>query len=352
MPIFTGEKINSIAFHVLCAAGTPDEYSRIIADHISDTSLTGHDSHGFIRVIQYVKQIREGIIVPDAKPEIVSESPTTAQVEGHRGFGHVVATFTTEIAIRKAKELGVGAVTMRNLSHLGRLGAYAEMAAAEGLAVWFYCGSGGTAPLQAPFGGRERRLCTNPMAMAFPAEGDGPILADFATSVAAEGKIRVYRARGEKLPNDWILDKEGRASNDPNDFYDGGCVLPIGGTVGHKGFALAFMTDILSGILSRGGFAGNPTTQFSNATLILALDIERFVPLADAAAEAAKAAEFVVNTPLAEGSDGIMYPGQKETKNRKERGKTGVDIEQETWQQILDLIHEFKLEEKLSPLPE
>ncbi|MBN1687142.1 MAG: Ldh family oxidoreductase, partial [Spirochaetales bacterium] len=222
----------------------------------------------------------------------------------------------------------------------------------QGLAAWLYCGSGGYAPLQAPFGGRERRLCTNPIAMAFPAEGDGPILGDFATSVAAEGKIRVYRARGESLPDGWILDKHGRPSNDPNDFYDGGSVLPIGGPVAHKGYTLAFMTDILGGILSRGGFAGKPATKFSNTTLILALDVERFVPLADAAAEATQAANYMLDTPLAEGSHGIMYPGQKEIKNRKERSAKGIEIEAETWSQVMSLVKEFNLEETLAPLPE
>ncbi len=352
MPTLTGEQIEKIAFHVISAAGAPEEHSRIIAAHIADASLAGHDSHGFIRVIQYVRQIKEGIVDPHAVPEIVSESGSTAQVDGHRGFGHVVAKFTTELAIKKAKEAGVSAVTMRNLSHLGRLGAYAEMAAKEGLAAWLYCGSGGYAPLQAPYGGRERRLCTNPMAMAFPAEGDGPILSDFATSVAAEGKIRVYRARGEKLPDGWILDKNGRPSNDPNDFYNGGSVLPIGGPVAHKGYSLAFFTDILGGILSRGGFAGNPAPHFSNTTLIIALDVERFAPLAEAKADATKAANYMLDTPLAEGSKGILFPGQKEIENRKVRGEKGIEIEDDTWDQVMALIKEFKLEETLGPLPQ
>ena len=351
MPNLTGQEIEKIAFHVLCAAGTPEGHSRTVAEHIADASLAGHDSHGFIRIIQYVRQIREGVIIPDAAPEIVAESPSTAQIDGHRGFGHVVAKFATEVAVRKAKEAGVSAVAMRNLSHLGRLGAYAEMAAKEGLAAWLYCGSGGFAPLQAPFGGRERRLCTNPIAMAFPAEGDGPILSDFATSVAAEGKIRVYRARGESLPDGWILDKDGRPSNDPNDFYNGGSVLPIGGPAAHKGYALAFMTDIFGGILSRGGFAGSPAPHFSNTTLIVALEIERFVPLTVAAAEATKAADYMLDTPLAEGSHGIMYPGQKEIENRKERAKKGIEIETETWGQVMELVKEFGLEETLKPLP-
>ncbi len=117
------------------------------------------------------------------------------------------------------------------------------MAARAGCAAIIYCSTGGQAISQAPFGGTRRRLGTNPITMAFPSEEEGPILSDFATCAAAEGKIRVYRARGQKLPDGWLLDKEGRPSNDPNDYYAGGAILPVGGSVGHKGYCLAFMTD-------------------------------------------------------------------------------------------------------------
>ena len=155
MPVLSGDDIERIAYHIFCAAGGPEEYSRTVASHLAGNNLAGHDSHGFIRVIQYVRQIREGGIVPDAVPEIVSETPSTAQVDGHHGFGQVAAKFTAEVAINKAKEVGVSAVTVRRLGHLGRLGAYAEMATEQGLVAWLYCGSGGHAPSQAPFGGRD-----------------------------------------------------------------------------------------------------------------------------------------------------------------------------------------------------
>jgi uncharacterized oxidoreductase len=187
--------------------------------------------------------------------------------------------------------------------------------------------------------------------MAFPSEEEGPILSDFATSVAAEGKIRVFRARGHKLPDGWILDKEGRPSNDPNDFYAGGAILPVGGSVGHKGFCLAFMTDLFGGILSGDGFPASPGKQFSNGSLIVAIDIERFAPLTVVRSKVTKMVDYVRDTPPAEGYESVMYPGEKEAKNRRERGQNGVEIEDETWNQVMALVKEYGVANELDELP-
>ena len=351
MPNVKAEKLEQITHHLFCAAGTPEENARIVARHLVESNLTGHDSHGFIRVIQYLRQIKEGWILPAAKPEIVSESPGTAQVDGHYGFGPVVATFSAEVAIDKAKKQGVSSVAVRNLSHLGRLGAYGEMAARAGCAAILYCSTGGQSLYQAPFGGTERKLGTNPFAMVVPSEKEGRILSDFATSVAAEGKIRVYRARSQKLPEGWILDKAGRPSNSPDDFYAGGAVLPVGGSVGYKGFCLAFMTELFSGILARNGSASHPNKRFSNGVFFLAIDIERFAPLAAFKSEVSDMVGYIKNTPLAEGFESVMAPGEKEAQTRKERVKNGVEIEEETWNQVMALVKEYGVGEKLGKLP-
>jgi len=288
MPTVTAEKIERIVHHILMAAGTPDEHARTVAQHLADSNLAGHDSHGLIRVIQYVRQIKEGAIVPDATPVIAAETPTTAQVDGLQTFGQVAAKFATQVAIEKAKQAGVSCVTVRNLGHLGRLGSYAEMAAAAGFAAIIYCCGGGQGLCQVPFGGRERRLSTNPIAVSFPSDLDGPILLDFATSVVAEGKLRIYKASGQPVPDGWVLNSEGHPSNDPNDFYEGGALLPLGGAMGHKGYALAFMADLFGGILSRGGFPGNPGKYYSNNSLIVAIDIERFARSETIKAEVSK----------------------------------------------------------------
>jgi len=351
MPVVTGEQLTQIAFHLFCAAGAPEDHSRIVAKHLADNNLAGHDSHGFIRVIQYIRQIKEGLLIPSAKPEIVRESPSTAQVDGHFGFGHVAAKFSAELAIAKAKGNGVSSVAVRNLGHLGRLGAYGEMAASRGCAAMLFCGTGGQSLSQAPFGGSKRKLGTNPIALSFPSAKEGVISSDFATSVAAEGKVRVYRARGHKLPDGWILDKDGRPSNDPNDFYAGGPLLPIGASVGYKGFCLAFMTDIFASLMSRNGSPASPAKQFSNGTLMVAIDIERFAPLDAAKTEASQMVEFVKDTPLVQGSESVLYPGEKEAKTRKERAQTGVQIEDETWSQVMALVKEYNVADKVGSLP-
>jgi uncharacterized oxidoreductase len=351
MPRVTGDLLEKIAFHLFCAAGAPEEHSRIVAKHLADNNLTGHDSHGFIRVIQYLQQIKDGLLSPAAKPEVVRESAATAQIDGHRGFGQVVAKFAAELAIKKAKEQGVSSVAMRFLGHLGRLGAYGEMAAREGCAAILFCATGGQALAQAPFGGSKRKLGTNPLALTLPAENEGVISSDFATSVAAEGKVRVYRARGQKLPEGWILDKEGRPSNDPNDFYAGGAILPIGGSVGYKGFCLAFMTDMFGSLLSRDFFPAKPGKQFSNGSLMVVIDIERFAPLDALRSEVSQMVEFIKDTPPAQGFEQVLYPGEKEAKNRKERSRTGVDIEDETWNQVMGLVKTYGVEDKLGKIP-
>jgi LDH2 family malate/lactate/ureidoglycolate dehydrogenase len=352
MPKLNGEQLEKICFHLLCAAGAPEDHGRIVAQHLAENNLAGHDSHGFIRIIQYIRQIKEGVIVPTAKPEIVSDSPVIAQVDGHYGFGQVAARFSTELAIDKAKKQGVGCVAVRRLRHLGRLGAYGEMASAEGCAAIIYCATGGQAISQAPFGGSRRRLATNPIMMAFPSKEEGPILSDFATCAAAEGKIRVYRARGQKLPDGWLMDKEGRPSNDPNDYYAGGAILPVGGSVGHKGYCLAFMTDLFGNLLSRDGFPPKPGDQnLSNASLILVLDIKRFAPLEIIKSEISMMVDYVKETPLAQGFDQILYPGEKEAKSRKARNKSGVEIEDDTWNQVMALVKEYNLEDEIGELP-
>jgi LDH2 family malate/lactate/ureidoglycolate dehydrogenase len=352
MPTVKGEQLTQIAFHLFCAAGAPEDHSRVVAEHLADNNLAGHDSHGFIRVIQYIRQIKDGLLIPSAKPEIVRESPSTAQVDGHYGFGQVAARFSTELAIAKAKKSGVSSVTVRHLGHLGRLGAYGEMAARQGCAAILFCSTGGHALSQAPFGGSKRRLGTNPIALAFPGEKQGVISSDFATSVAAEGKVRVYRARGHKLPDGWILDKDGHPSNDPNDFYAGGPLLPIGASVGYKGFCLAFMTDIFGSLLSRDGFPASPGKQFSNGSLITVIDIERFAPLDAAKSEASRMVDFVKDTPRVTGFERILYPGEKETMSRRERTQSGVQIEEETWSQVSELLREYRVADKIGNLPQ
>jgi uncharacterized oxidoreductase len=354
MPIITGESIERIARGVLRAAGATDEHAKTVAQHLADANLAGHDSHGLIRVPPYVRGIKEGRIDPVAQSEVVGEHMAMAQVNGNATFGQVVAAFATRLAMNKAREYGIGLVAMYNLGHTGRIGSYPEMAAKEGMAAIMYSGGitrggGGVAP----FGGREGRLSTNPISMAFPSSSNGVILLDFATSMAAEGKIRVYSARGQALPDQWVLSKDGVPSNDPNDYYDGGAILPVGGlSGGHKGYALSFMVVLLGGMLGGLGRASNlELAPPGGGTSIIVIDLESLAPIDDVKAQVEELVRFVKDTPPMEGSSGVLYPGEVEARSRQERRANGVPVEQPTWEAVAKLIKEYGLEDELAPLP-
>ena len=353
MPKFTSQRLYTIAYQILHAAGAPRDYADTVASHLADANLTGHDSHGFIRVPQYVREIREGLLDPRAQPEIVRESTGTAQVNGNGTFGQVVASWATELAIEKARQSGISMVTIGNLAHTGRLGAYPEMAAQQGMAAIMCTGLiGGRRGRVAPFGGRAGRLGTNPIAMSFPHAPDSPVLLDFATSMAAEGKLRVYMARGEPLPSPWIINNQGVPSREPNELYDGGAILPMGGLDGgHKGYALSFMIALFGSILGKLGCPEVTSDSLDNGSSLIVINIGGMAPIEGIRAQVEELVAFVKDTPPMEGSSGVFYPGEIEARSRQEKLAKGIEVEQSTWEQVAQLITEYGLDEELGVTP-
>jgi uncharacterized oxidoreductase len=351
MPTFSAATLERITCEIFRAAGTPEEDARTVARLMVWSNLVGHDSHGVIHIPRYVEQIKQGHIVPGAKTEIRKETPSAAMIDGHWNFGHVVAQQGIELAIEKARQTTIACVTLAHLNHIGRVGAYPTIAAQAGMAGIVCCSSGGAGRVVVPFGGRAGRMATNPIAMAFPSRFEGPILLDFASSVSAAGKIRVYRYRGQQLPEGWIVDKEGNPSTEPSDFYDGGALLPLGGGQGYKGYALAFLVEILGGILSRDGYAKEGVTRFSNGTFMMVIDIATFVPVETLMDEIEEMTAFIKTSPPADGVEAVLYPGEKEAKTERERRATGIELEDETWRRIKAVIREYGLEQVLAPLP-
>lgn len=351
MPTFSAEKLEHITREVFRAAGTPEADADTMAQLMVWANLVGHDSHGVIHIPRYVEQIQQGFIVPGAEMEILQETPASAMIDGHWNFGHVVAKKGIELAIEKARQTTIACVSLAHLNHIGRVGAYPTIATQAGMAGIACCSSGGAGRIVVPFGGREARLATNPIAMAFPSHLEGPILLDFASSVSAAGKIRVYRNRGQQLPENWIVDKAGRATTDPSDFYADGALLPLGAGQGYKGYALAFLVEILGGILSRDGYAKEGVTRFSNGTFMIVINIATFVPVETLMEEIGDMTHFLkTSSPIREGED-VLYPGEKEARTEQERRARGIDIEDETWRQIKTVIQDYGLEQALAPLP-
>ena len=353
MPTFTGEDIYRIAHRLLRAAGAPDDHASTVAGHLADANLAGHDSHGFIRIVQYVKEIQEGIMDPKARPEVMRETAGTAQVNGNHTFGQVAATLAMRLAIEKARQCGVSLVTLCNHGHTGRIGTYTEMAAKEGMAAIMCTGFvGGTiARNVAPFGGRERRLGTNPISMAFPYSSEGPVLLDFATSVTSEGKLRVYRARGKELPDEWVINTDGVPSRDPNDYYNGGALLPLGGPYsGYKGYALDFMVALFGSVLARLECPDAGEKYSNGGSSIIVIDVGGMAPIDGVRTRVEEVVQYVKDTPPMEGFREVLHPGEVEVRSRRERRANGVPIEQATWDQVVGLIKENGLEEELGPL--
>lgn len=322
MPVFPARQVEALLNDIFVAAGTPEDIAQYISSSLVGASIRGVDSHGVMRVVWYVDEIMAGHIKPAARPKIQKETATIAIVQGNWGFGIFALGYAMDLAIGKAKRSQVAAVGLVDCSHTGRLGQFAEIAA-ENRVLSIITGAG-LKPQVAPFGGASGVMSTNPYAIGIPGGRFGPIVADFATSSVAEGKLQVFRTKHAELPPGWIIDKDGRPSTDVEDFYAGGLLLPA---AGHKGYALAIAAQFLGGIL-----LGLPA--YESNFFILAIDIESFRPFSEFAIDAEKFLHQVKTTPPAEGFDEVLLPGEPESRNVKKRTVEGVPIPDEVWQKI------------------
>lgn len=342
MPRIQAGDLRSIATRIFEGLQVPREEATWVAELLVRANLVGHDSHGVIRIPQYAQAIKSALVQPAASGDIVKESPSMALIDGHWGLGQVVARRAMQLAIRKAQETRISSVGAYNLYHVGRLADYTRMAAEQDLVGIMMANDAGASPLVAPFGGTAGRLGTNPISIAFPTGGAVPFLFDMATSIVAEGKVRLKRNRGEKTPEGWLLDNQGRPTTDPNVLYQEprGVLLPLGGRAGHKGFGLAMVVAILGGILARGGYARQDAKRFSNGAFIVVIDISAFVDPREFRAEIGDLLAYVKSAPTAPGVDAIMYPGEPEAMEQQ-RERDGIPLEDETWQQIMALAQEL-----------
>ena len=345
MPVFSHEYLHAVAFHIYRAEGVSEEEARTVATHQVQANLAGHDSHGIIQMPEYVERVHRGHIVPGAYFEVVAESPTTARIDGHWGFGFVVTERAMRMGIEKARACNVAAITVAYQSHIGRLGDYAIMAAQEGMIGIVTADSGAGPKAVAPFGGRERRLGTNPICIAVPSDLEGTVLLDMATSTVAAGKVSLARSRKEPIPAGWVIDKNGNPTTDPNDYFQGGAILPVGADQGHKGSGLSFMVEMFSGILTGLGFGLDPQAPHNDGCFIAVFKVEAFRPLAEFKKEVSEFARFIKDTPPAQGFSEVLYPGEIEWRTEQRRRQEGISIEDETWAQIEALLNAHKLNE-------
>ena len=240
MPVLDSEYLENLTSAIFERAGAPPEEARVVAELLVKADLMGLPSHGVLRVPQYVHDISAGGIKPGAEIVISESRSTIHRVDGGWNFGQIVASRATETAVAAAEQHGMACASVRRVRHVGRLGAYTEMAAARNCLALATCSSAGEGHWVAPFGGRKGRLGTNPISFAAPT-GGRPVVLDFSTSSLPEGKVRYLRDTGDTLPPDTLVDSEGNPSLDPGDLYDqaggpAGAILPSGGVQGYKGY--------------------------------------------------------------------------------------------------------------------
>jgi LDH2 family malate/lactate/ureidoglycolate dehydrogenase len=248
-----------------------------------------------------------------------------------------------ELAIAKARQHHVAAITIYQQGHVGRLADYPQMAARAGMFGLITCDSGRGPKSVVPFGGRQARLGTNPLSVAFPSDLEGPIFIDMATSAVAAGKIAVQRNRRAPAPPGWIVDKDGNPTTNVQDFYNGGAILPMGGDQAHKGYVLSFMVETLSGILTGLGFGIDPQGRHNDGTFLAVFDVNAFRPLEEFKRDIAAFVAYLKETPPAEGFTEILYPGELEYRTAQQRRRDGIYVEDETWRQLTALQQEFGL---------
>lgn len=354
MVVVKADKLSAFVRDIFIAAGCSPAEGERIGRYLVIANLTGHDSHGVQRVPRYVQWKDEGHFVADQTVGIVSESPVLAVVDGRHGFGQTVAPQAVEIGIRKCKAMGLSAIALRNAGHIGRVGDWAEMAAAEGLVSVHFVNAAGSS-LVAPYGGVDRRFSTAPYCVGVPLPGRDPVVLDFATSVVAEGKVLNASFGGKKIPADALVAPNGTMSGDPHVLYGDysatglrdyrkgeGAIRAFGD---HKGSGLALMCELLGGSLTGTG-ATEEGRRFANGMLSFYVDPGKLDPSGFFPPDAAKYLAHVKSSrPVVKGGE-VLVPGEPEARMRSERLKNGVPLPDDTWAAIVATARKVGLDEK------
>ncbi len=339
MPHVSSSELKEFAVALLVAGGVGNEEAALVAESLVGANLRGHDSHGVMRIPYYLDGVKKGDVRPGASLEILRETNSILMADGNWGFGQTQMTRLTEKLIAKTKENGVAVGTLVHSTHIGRLGEYCELAAGEELMSMIMVNTHGAARRVAPVGGTAPRLGTNPFAVGVPCL-PGPLILDFGTSATAEGKVRVKKIAGELCPDGWLLDSEGRPTNDPNSLYANppGTILPMGGDQAYKGFGLALIVEIFAGALSGGACACEvPKNQLGNCVFVQLFDPEYFGGTAHFEREVGALAAYLRSCPPIDSSCRIQLPGDPERRAWEQRTTSGIPLDEGNWSALREL---------------
>jgi LDH2 family malate/lactate/ureidoglycolate dehydrogenase len=310
-------------------ASVPAADADLLADTLVQADLWGHQSHGVLRTGWYLARLESGAMKAATQPKFVVDAGAVAVIDGQDGVGQVITKLAAEDALRRAKQHGVASVAVRNSNHFGTCMYYTRMAAEHGCIMMLTTNGG---PAIAPWGGKKKIIGTNPWSVSAPAGRHSPLMMDMANTGVARGKIYLARQRHERIPEGWALNAKGEPTTDPQEAIDG-IILPM---AGHKGYAIAVVVDMLSGVLSGSAFLsavnGPYKTDLRSGAghFITAFNIEAFQPLADFDARMEAFIAELKSVPLAEGSDEVFYPGEMEARSDVLHREQGLELPEDT----------------------
>ena len=307
--------------------GCPIDVCKVVAEHLIDANVCGLESHGVMRVLQYADQMQNGDIMVNSKPKVITTETGAKVVDGGMAIGIPSMSLAYETSMSLAAKNGLAAISIRNAGHTGRHGAFADDAAAKGYLT--ICTGGGNHRVHnqvAPHGGARGMLPTNPWCIGIPGGDRGPVVMDFATGKIAGGWLYAARSAGALLPKGCIIDKKGSPTQDPEDYFSGGAILPMGE---HKGYALSLIAELI------GEAMVGPSSPECN-WFIIAIDTKRFRKPTAMQAAAEEVLSDLRNCPTAPGFDKVEIPGERERQLRNQSNGV-LAIPEETWKQIITL---------------
>jgi uncharacterized oxidoreductase len=346
LPVFKDAELTQFSSSLFRAAGVPQAQSDLVARSLVESNLRGHDSHGVMRVPFYIGKVLDGTLNPQATLIVEKESPSSLMCDGGWGLGQVLSQDLMQRLIAKCQTSAIVCGTLRRACHIGRLGEYAEMAAAKGFTAMVIANNHGAAQRVAPVGGKRPRLGTNPICIGMPGGAKGPFVFDIGTSATAEGKVRVKKIAGQSVPLGWILDPDGKPTTDPNQLYGNppGTILPLGGDQAYKGFGLAFMIEMLAGGFSGGQCAfPNPPPPLGNCAMFWVMNPEFFGGSQHIQQEVGQLETYVREVPRIEGVAQVTLPGDPERNTLQARREAGIPLDEGNWKALTDLASQLKV---------
>ncbi|HEY7203921.1 MAG TPA: malate/lactate/ureidoglycolate dehydrogenase [Methylomirabilota bacterium] len=332
------DRLRQITAEIIGRGGSEPAEAELVAGHLVDANLAGHDSHGVSLVPHYVRHLQAGLVVPNTSAKVTKDDGAFLMFDGQRGFGRRVAGEAMAAAIARSRETGVAVMTLANAHHIGRVGAYGEMASGAGLVSIHFVNVTDHNGLVAPYRGTDSRFSTNPVCIAMPGTAtQPPLLLDMATSGVALGKVLVAKLAGKPVPEGNLIDAQGAPSTDPEVMYrePRGSLLPFGA---HKGYALAVLTELLAGAMSGGGTiqpdnarrGGTVNNMFS-----IVVDPARLAGVDWMRREVDGFVGYVKDSPSADPAKPVLVPGDPERRSREERRRAGIPLDAATWEALV-----------------